>query len=306
MLPLLLLACTTPAEDTAAAVSDLRQAFPEAPEGGLQLISEELTIPPYTEKQYCLFGTYDGPDVGLHASEGFQAEFGHHVVMLGTNITTSEHSDGELIDCTGENDFDMLRTEPLFIQGAYDPQHPDSSLPEGMAIKMAQGTRYILQSHYINPTDTPLLVQDAINLALLQEDEVDVWAATYAHSTININLAPGEEKSTVIECTFDEELSLLNLSGHMHEHGTAFSVDAVIGGVESRLYDIPEWTPEMRDDVTLLDFGVEGLQVSPGDVFTTTCSWHNTSDETIQFPAEMCATVGVAWPRESALTCLSF
>ena len=308
-MPLFLLLACTSHSDSAATITDRREGLPPPPEGGLQLVSAELEIPPYTEQQYCLFGTYEGEDIGLHASEEFQAASGHHVVMLGTNFTTSEHPDGEMIDCTGENDIDMLRAEPLFIQGAYDDRYPSAaSLPEGMAIKLAHGARYILQSHHINTTGTPILVQDAINLILTPAEEVDTWAATYAHSSINISIAPGESKTLTITCEFEEELSLLNLMGHMHEHGTAFSVDAVIDGASSQLYDVPDWLPEFRDDgdLILLDFGDEPLQVQPGDTFTTTCSWHNSTDHTLQFPEEMCATVGVAYPRESALTCLGF
>lgn len=301
---LVLLACTDdPGADTAGA----EDAFPDPPEGGMQLITPELEIPPYTEKEYCWFGTYEGATVGLHASQGFQAEGGHHVLMLGTNYLPEEHPDGELIDCTEKDSIDMLRMEPLFIQGSYDPAYAEAaSLPPGMAIELKQDQRWIVQTHYINTTGETLLARDALNMAFLEEEEVETWAATLAHSTIGIDLPPGQETSVTVDCEIEEELHLLNISGHMHEHGTSFSAVLQRDGVSETLYEVPQWTAEYRDDAPMTDFGADPLALHVGDRLLTTCTWFNDSETALGFPAEMCATTGVAWPLRSASTCVEF
>ena len=86
-----------------------------------------------------------------------------------------------------------------------------------------------------------------MNLALMAEEEVETWAATIAHSTINIALPPGEESSVEIDCTFEEELNLLNLSGHMHEQGSAFKVDFRTGEGEEGVLKV-SLDPETIDN----------------------------------------------------------
>lgn len=307
MSPLLALLTLGCAAEPSATLDDTGAAalFPPPPDGGVQLVTPELEIPAYSERQLCYFGTWDGPDVGLHASEGFQEEGGHHVTLLGTNYTVEEYPDGALVDCTDEEQFDMLRMDPLFIQGSYDPAYAGgASLPVGMAIELRSGQRWVVQAHYINTTGEALLVRDAMNLALTPADEVETWAATYAHSTLSLSVPPGEAASTVIDCTFDAPYSLLNVSGHMHEHGTAFRAVHGRAGVEQVLYEVPSWTPAYRDEAPMTDFGAAPYEIQAGDTLTTTCTWFNGGEVELRFPEEMCATVGVLYPRREALTCV--
>lgn len=297
--------CAADAPLDSGAADDGR--FPAPPDGGLQIVTPTLEIPPFTERQYCYFGTYDGPDVGLHATEGFQAEYGHHVVVLGTNYTTDEYADGELIDCTEEGDFDMLRMEPLFIRGEYDPAYPTgSALPEGMAIELKSGQRWVVQAHYINAGDQALQVQDAINIALIDAGEVTTWASTLAHSNITFDLPAGQAASVEIDCEFDEALELLNISGHMHQLGTRFHVEHIRGDSRQAVYAVPEWEADFRDDAPLVDWQGDSFSLLPGDRFVTTCEWFNATEADVGFPQEMCATVGVVYPRREALTCVTF
>jgi len=313
MLPALLslFACSGPDADTSSGggVIDLRpSSFPAPPAGGLQFLSGEMEIPPYSEAQFCLMGTYEGPDVGVTSMATYQPDFGHHVVVLGTSYTTSEVPDGELFDCTAVESLDMLRTEPLFVPGGEDDGEGGSvvTLPEGMGVLMESGQRYILQSHYINTGPDTLLVQDAVNYGLLQEDEVTTWAATVAHSRVGMSLPPGQETTVAIDCEWEEPLSLFQLGSHMHEWGTSFSVDWAHAGGTERVYDIPDWDPEYRDDPIILDLAGDPIEVQPGDVFTTTCAWYNDTDEALEFPQEMCASFGMVFPKRDPITCWDF
>lgn len=299
---LLLLACAAdPAGDTAGLDPG---PFPAPPEDGLQIVTPELEIPAYSERQYCFFGTYTGPDVGLHATQGFQQEYGHHVLLMGTNYSAEDFPDGELIDCTDEDSFDMLRVEPMLIQGSYDSDFAGSSLPPGMAIEMESGQRWVLQAHYVNASAQDLLVQDAVNLAFIAADQVETWAATFAHSTIGFDLPPGQETSVTVACEFDEELSVMNLSGHLHERGRSHRLEHTRGGDIAVLYDVPDWQADYRDDPPVEDFGGVPYPVLPGDLFTTTCTWFNDTEAELGFPEEMCATAGVVFPRREGLTCV--
>jgi len=303
---LLALSCATTDETERI---DLRHDWPDPPANGVQYRMPDLEIPPYTDAMYCLFGTYEGEDVGISTVETFQdPDYGHHVILLGTSADVAEYPDGAVVDCSTEDTLDMDDLSPLFIPagaGDEDAELGDMALPEGMAIKYKTGARWILQSHYINPTDTPMVTSDAVNVGFIDAAEVETWVAPFVNNVMDVDLAPQQETTTVMQCTWDREVSLLFLLGHMHEWGTSFSLDWIhaADGSEERIYEVEDWRVDYRDEppVTLYETGE--MTVLPGDVFRTTCTWFNDTDETMGFPAEMCTSTGLVYPQTVPLMC---
>ena len=273
--------------------------FDDPPEGGLQFVLEDMEIPPHEERQYCLFGTYKGETAGIVSQIGLQdAAYGHHMTMLSTLYPTSDFPDGTLMDCSDKDSLNMILMEPLFVSGSLE-------LPPGMGLELESGTRYIVQSHYINTTADTLIATDAINIGLKPESEINTWIASVAHSTVNFEIPVGESATFSIDCVWEEEVELVYLSSHMHQWGEAFSVDytPVATGATERIYDIEQWLPEHRDDPPGNDMWDAPMHLVPGDMFTTRCTWFNDTDEVLGFPQEMCAAVGMAYPLRSPVTC---
>lgn len=116
---------------------------------------------------------------------------------------------------------------------------------------------------------------------------------------------PLRKASIDFTCEFEADLSVLFMGGDMHEYGKSFSVDWNKSNADvERVYDIPEWDVWMRDAPPYEEYGVGVFDVTAGESFTTTCNWHNTGDSSVNFPSEMCATFGMAYPAEYPMICV--
>lgn len=297
---MLMMACA--GDDTVEPVN-LVEDFPAPPAGGEQWLSPVLEIPAYTDAMMCTVYTYEGDDVGVNSVETYQSDHGHHTLLLRTELDDDDHPDGETFDCTEAESLDMTSTAPIIISG--DGIAGEAfSLPDGMASNFERGDRVLVQSHYINPTDTPILVQDAINLGYLPEDEVEIWASFYSHVLLDHPIPGGNVETThTITCEWEEDLNLLFLGGHMHEWGEHIAIDMTRDDQVSRLYEVEQWLPEHRDDPPVSDYSVEPFQVLAGDTFTTSCTWFNDTDEELNFPNEMCANFGMMYPQKTPIIC---
>ena len=230
--------------------------------------------------------------------------FGHHVVLMASTADEDDWPDGTIANCT-ETDADiMVDARPfLFAGDLTGALQPEMNLPEGMAVKLKANQRFVIQSHHINTTDKPILVNDAVFLDPKPVAEVETWAAPWVHTQTDLNIPPGEH-TEIVDCTFDTDVNLLSMLGHLHEWGSAYKVEQIDGdGTATTLYDIPEWDVEYRDAPPVETYGVGNFPVTAGDTFRTTCSWNNDTDEPLGFPHEMCATVGFAYPLVAPIIC---
>ena len=135
-------------------------------------------------------------------------------------------------------------------------------------------------------------------------EEVETFAAPWVHTETDFVIPPGEEMSLELSCAFEEDVHLLSLLGHLHEWGTGYSVvyNREDGSSEN-IYDIPTWDVLFRDAPPTNLWEPGEFPVKAGESFTTTCSWHNDTDEPLTFPYEMCATVGFAYPLTVSMIC---
>lgn len=286
---------------------DLRRPFPPPPATGVQLVTPEYTIAPNTEVAWCWFSTYVGPTAGIVAQASYQSPYGHHAVLNATNAGIYDHADGEIVDCTAPDALPMTEIAPLLIaRGTASGSElgPESriELPDGMAVELRQGQRLVIQSHYVNPTADPILVQDAIDLELVVPTEVTTWAAPFVHADLGLAIAPGRQETT-FACAWDASYELLFLAGHMHERGAAFEIGLARAAGERTLYAVDDWDPVYRDAPPVTEYAAGEMRVEAGDVFTTRCAWDNDTDHVLAFPEEMCVTFGMVYPSTAPVVC---
>ena len=74
-------------------------------------------------------------------------------------------------------------------------------------------------------------------------------------------------------------------------------------GTVERVLTHDTWDPDWRLDPVVTYFAPGEIVVQPGDWFTTTCTWNNTTDHILDYPEEMCSTFGMASPLETAFEC---
>jgi hypothetical protein len=286
-------------------VVNLLRDFPAPPEGGVQLQTPEYRIPAFSEKQFCWFTRWENGDAGINFQATYQSENGHHVVLMKTLANEDDFPDGTIFDCTEKASLPMTEMEPIiFGRGiASDSNETTLDLGEAMAVKINDGTRIVMQSHYLNPTPDEIIVSDAINLGVVAEDQVQVWAAPFAHTALDFEIPAGQTASISFDCTWEDDATVLFLGGHLHEWGTAFSLDWTSGETTERIYEITEWDPDFRDRPPVNEYADGDLTVTAGDVFTTTCTWNNTTSQDLHFPEEMCVTFGFAYESKVPLIC---
>lgn len=307
LIPILILlgACTAPAGDEP---EDLRREFPAAAEGAWVLQSPEYVIPAGTEKQLCMATTYEGPDVGIRAQLNYQTRMGHHVTLFGTTASARDVPDGTSWDCTTTEALDMTSMEPILIGGTIEYQEDGVLnafvLPDGMAAPLENGQRVILQSHYVNVADHDVLVQDESQMELVDEDDVEVWAAPLVNTITDFTIpANSSEYSEVFDCAMEEEVNVLFVGGHLHEWGKSFKTELTTGGATSTIYEVQEWEPSLRDAPMYEQFEAGAFTLTVGDSLRTTCTWSNNEDHDLQFPQEMCVTFGMVYPARVPIIC---
>ncbi|MFN7143208.1 MAG: hypothetical protein ACK4YP_05485 [Myxococcota bacterium] len=288
-------------------VLDLTVEFVAAPDGGIEIRTPVFEVPPYTEALRCYFGTYTGPTVGVTFMQPLQAElYSHHNQLKAVYDDT--YADGELIDC--QTSGEMSEYVPLFESVGIEPG-PETAggnwldLPDGVAMKLVDGQRWVLDMHYINPTDQTLRVNNGVNLDYIEVDEVEGWASSVQFDSGPLDIPASSAYSVTFDCPFDRDATVLSVLGHMHSRGTSYAVDYTdLGGATERIYEVPEWDGDWHPYYPQLQNYAPGeFSVREGETFTTTCSWFNDEDRDLVFPDEMCTTVVVMYPLEEPLAC---
>ncbi len=311
----LLLACTTAPTDSAdsaePALPDHRvteETLGELPADAVVLEGPEAVIEPGDDVMMCVFGTYSGPTVGLHDVHTWQGAGGHHLQLMGTTTPAVDAPDGTVVDCTSDGSgFNMGDMEPIGVTngGVVDGDEIGVSmpLPDGMAVELEEGQRYVMQSHYINTGTEAFRVRDLAVLTVVPVEEVVTWAAPLIFNDSAFSIPPASDLTRSFQCTTAEEWNFLYVLGHMHEWGTAFSVTQVEGEVRTPFYTIPEWDPVYRDAPEIA-YNPDGTMLVPaGTTFETTCSWFNDEDHALEFPHEMCVTVNIVYPQKTTVIC---
>ena len=313
-LPLLMVALTAcektpdnPAADTGDTSTDLLREFPEPPDGSLEWVTPEYVVPAYSEQQWCVFGTYEGETVGIISQQTYQSENGHHVVLTSTTANQDDYPDGTVLDCTDPESLPMTDLEPLIVGGdlgnADNNYEGNFTLPSGLAARLKEGTRYVLQSHYVNVTADAIRVQDAIYTQVVPEAQVETWTAPFVHVLTEHPLPANQSTALSFTCDWDQDVHLLFVGGHMHEWGTSFATDFNSEAGTERIYEVEEWDPDYRDKPPYLQFELGEFAVTAGDSFTTHCEWFNDTDTELEFPEEMCVTFGMVYPSKLPLVC---
>lgn len=306
---LLLLAACGGSEDSgsAPAAVDLRLTeadLPELAENQMIWWGPDTVVEPYQDVMSCVYGTYEGEDVGLTDFAVYQAAFGHHLQLMGTTLSPVDAADGEVLDCTSTNSLPMSDLEPLMLPTSTNYSTVDFDLPDGMAVKLDHGQRYVLQSHWINTSDEPVRLQDAAIFTTTPVDAVEQWAAPLIANRTEFELPPHQSTELAFDCTYDQDYRVLALLGHMHEHGSAFATDVVdLEGNVERVYEIPEWDASYRDAPPQNWYADGEMVLRAGETLRTTCAWYNDTDAPLTFPGEMCVTVTVVYPSLTPVIC---
>ncbi len=244
-----------------------------------------------------MFGTFE-VDAGVQwVALQNDSPFLHHM-LLKEVPDDAVWQDGEVVDCLSLPDWWSV-SPTLFEAIGKDPEHPERwvDLPDGIAFMIESGQRWVLDSHFINTSPNDAEANIAVEIGLVDPEDVLHVAGTYNHDGGDLHIPTGGLWSLEFDCTWETQVEILGVGCHMHYYGASYSVDWLRqdGSVE-RILDVPEWEPIFRDVAPGVDFLNGEVVVQPGDSFRTTCTWDNQSGAEVTFPEEMCTTFGVGFP----------
>lgn len=293
-----LFACTGGGDDSGMGPDpDPDPTSPDAsvpdPEGFVDLITGDWTMPQGTESYRCVYQTIDRT-MYIKALKPKIPIGTHHTVLT---VGPKNQEDG-IYPCNAGTNYGAQ----VFGSGVGTNA---LELPDGIAVKLTPGDQLLLNLHLFNFSDGELSGTSGTEIVEIDESEVEHVAEAFMVSKFNLNIPPGEHDQSG-SCGLGEDTTLISVAPHMHMLGTHMKVVA---------------NSSTMGDVTLLDdsylFDEQTVQLLPqqvpmkaGDRISITCSYNNTTGGTVTFGDssldEMCISGHFRYPAtRNALFCAS-
>jgi len=278
---------------------------PELDDGWIRFETPPLFIPAGSEKLFCYFTTFEvtgGIHDAIHRTDSPLLHLDHIVGKTAPQYVEVE--DEEVVDCTELGAW-WGASAPLYEPGEKDEDLIGLGLPDGIAFPIAEGQRFLVDSHFINATEEDAWATVWVDLLIIDDADVLSPAGAISFDLGNLRVPPGEH-TEVFDCEWQGDATILSVGPHMHERGASFELDWIAGdgsGDTIKLIDIQEWQRTFEEFPPELDYEPSSLTVRAGDVFRTTCRWNNDSGHDLVFPEEMCTTLGVGYPLPRGASC---
>jgi hypothetical protein len=181
----------------------------------------------------------------------------------------------------------------------------DGLVPDDVRLDLPAGRQVVLQSHYINPTDEPIVVMDAVDLTLTTEAESPLLADSFVLNMDQFEVPPGATAHMHDNgdgCRISREIALHSVQLHTHEHGVLMElIHTPAGGMPTTLFSETDGIL-MREGAAAKIFDPP-FQLGADDVLQVRCAWDNPGGEPLTFPDEMCAAFMYYSPGEGFLLC---
>ena len=257
-----------------------------------------LPVTAGTQIVYCtnLHLTNDAP-IQVIGFGSTQTQGGHHLILVWNN---HDVPDSPPVEC-GQGEAINPRTGSMLYVSQISP---DSQLfPSNVGMTLPPHASVMLQVHYIDATPNDLMVSSAVNLYVGAPGSVTIPAAPLIFYDQTLKVPPGASSSTsscIIQS--DGPLDMFMLAGHMHSHGTNFTLDFTdLDGGTQQIYQTNSWDSPIEKDFS------PPLRAQPGTTFTWSCSYENSDAGTIDQPDEMCAVLGSYYPApQGSLFCATY
>ncbi len=292
----LLLACSSSASTPPAQAPDTYHR-PSVPSGALLLESPEYTLPGGQETVMCAYTNITLPaNFDTREVHSYQMAGGHHAIVY---YTYSPQAPG-IHPCT-EDDMANFR----LVGGGAESNEQGVHLPEGLAIRIPAGVQLGMQLHYVNMNPQDRRVRDAITVYPADPANIQHFADGFAMSDGDFAIPPHAAYGRSIECAIQSDMNIVNMIGHTHQYGHHLRISRIPAGgaATDMLYDEVagarlQFTPPQRQFTT-----ANPLVFHTGDRVRLDCDWVNTSNQTLRFPSEMCATFMYYYPGQGFISC---
>ena len=270
--------------------------IPPPGEGQVQILADEVTVEPGADVTLCHYIDYAiTADQDITDYAGFQSHGGHHVILY----AVANEQEAGTHECT---ETDMLIARYLAGGGA-EAGRPE--IPEGIALRVHEGSQLMIQTHWINATSETIRGQAGLNVTMGPASADNVEADLLTVVSTQIAIPPASAGSAAAECVMQQDMSFFALGGHEHWRGTHVSITHTpVGGQPTQIYD-HDWTPHYEADPPRLAYTKEDpFVVKTGDRFTLDCDYFNETQDQLGFPTEMCVFWAFYYPATREINCV--
>ncbi|HEX4338803.1 MAG TPA: hypothetical protein VH062_23015 [Polyangiaceae bacterium] len=239
------------------------------------IITGDWSLDPGTESYTCVRQTLD-EDVIVSKFDAINPLGTHHTLLT---VGDPDQPDG-IGPCTAADN------HPLSIFGSGVGTN-EFDFPDGVAVKVEKGKQLLLNLHLFNTSADPLTGTSGTRVQVMKETDVKDFAEGILAGTIDLNLPPHEETTSIGYCAMSHDVTIFSVAPHMHQLGTHMKIVAEPAGAdEIVLHDGPYDFSEQRY------YAIDPLQLSTGDNLRVECTHTNTTDKLVTFGdsslAEMC------------------
>ena len=310
MLTLLLLSC---GEATEPELLDLTVSLP-LPASGYQIVTEPFEVEAYTEVEICSVVRMEpsGTETLLWTDtlETLVSQDTHHMnVFIGQfsfldpfmGEGASEDALGVPIgqyDCA-----DLSVMESAFPVFPSQRDNQQITLPEGVAAPLMVPALYVFSHHYVNATDTPVLINAALNVETLPADEVEHVASLVFDAIGDINVAPGTRDVVHRTCVMDRDVNVALVSTHTHEWGECAALSEY---TNDQVAEDPFFVNKSWEVPPILHFPEDTFEIAAGDGIHYACHYDNDTDYTLTVDGtsegEMCVFAAVVYPAPQSVS----
>ena len=273
-----------------------------------------ITVPPGMEDTQCVRLRLSNPTaIKVHRMRNLLSGGSHHLIVYKDDDPRSiESTTPER--CTpfaGALNLSGMAAPVMITQKAED----ELTLPDRVAYTFAPNQMIRIEMHFINSSDAPIEVSATSEFHSVPESEIDHEANILFIGTPDINIPAGAMMD--VQAYFTPSRASLDLAGakffaitgHTHKHGRNVTVSTATtkGGLRTSVYAPSpfDWS-EPETSVHRPEFAVpDGLQAG----FDITCSYHNTSNQTVGFGEsandEMCFFWAYYYPSKGSHVCVN-
>jgi hypothetical protein len=270
---------------------DLRVEIPAPDPAWMDFVTPEAVIQPGEDKMFCTILQNQNGLTSFSDVKGYQGKFGHHIILLAW--ASDENPVGSTFDCSKMT----VGFQPLAV--------PLNNLTKGQATELPANLKMAIQMHYVNTSQTPILVRDVIRLKRFEHSEVTEWVSMMVTNTANFVVPPKASNfEQSFDCVLPQDIRVSLLGGHMHEWGTKFRFEHGTSTSSLKtIYSVDDWQAEYRDNPPISLFSDQPIQMRKGDVLRTTCTWNNTETHALEFPEEMCSAFTRVLGQKDPVVC---
>ena len=258
----------------------------DPPTNGIQLHLGPFDVQPNYEREFFQFTALDqNSDMYVNRIEIEMRRGSHHFLLYTFNENTPQQilpSYDQPRELRNENSIINLSTlyQMQFHKffGGTQWSRLDYRLPDGVALKIPQGSGLDQNSHYVNRTDSVMTGEVYTNLHTINKEDVAYVAELFDFNNTDIYLPP--KKVTTLTKTFilDEKYYMGQVFSHAHEKMQEFVVE-IVGG--QRNGEVIYWTNDWEHP-PIINFDPP-IEINAGEGLKLKATYNNSTSDPVTF-----------------------